>query len=586
MTGRIPDAFIQELLSRVDIVEVIGSRVQLKPAGREFRALSPFTGEKTPSFYVSPAKQMFFDFSSGKNGTALSFLMEHDRLGFVEAVEELARSVGLEVPREGGGAASRAVLDGPLDALALAARVYREALRASPVAVDYLRSRGVDGELARRYGIGFAPDAWDTLARQFSDPRHALEAGLLIGREGGGHYDRFRNRIMFPIRDARGRVIAFGGRTLGNDPAKYMNSPETVLFHKGRQLYGLYEARQAEPHPAVLFVVEGYMDVVGLAQHGVPTAVATLGTATTSDHLRLLFRATQKVVFCFDGDAAGQRAAWKALEQALPELGAGREVAFMFLPAGEDPDTFIARHGRSAWDEAAAAAVPLGRYLLESLSRDVDLSSPDGRARLAALARPHLARIDDAAVRAVLLDDLERRTRLSRPDLEASMRRADDEASRVAAPPVVARRVDPRHKPVGRALQLLLECPALANSVTDLGELAAAELPGLELLIAVVDYFIEHPGTTAGALIEGWPNRGEAALLARLAAPAAIPGAADPGEELSEVVARLRDRARRKRAQTLLNLAEERPLTPAETAELRTLTAARAAQKLSRSGEN
>jgi DNA primase len=585
MSGRIPEAFIQDLLARVDIVEVIGSRIELKPAGREFRALSPFTNEKSPSFFVSPAKQMFFDFSSGKNGTALSFLMEHERLEFVEAVEELAKSVGLEVPREGGRGPSRAVLEGPLDAMALATRFYRQCLREAPAAVEYLKQRGVDGDTAKAFGIGFAPDGWDALTRQFQDPRHAIDAGLLIEKDGGrGVYDRFRNRIMFPIRDNRGRVIAFGGRTMGNDPAKYLNSPETELFHKGRQLYGLYEARQANPHPPVLYVVEGYMDVVGLALHGVPAAVATLGTATTPEHLRLLFRATSRVVFCFDGDAAGQRAAWKALEQSLPELGAGREVAFMFLPAGEDPDTFIARQGKAAWDEAAAAALPLGRFLIDSLAKQADLSSPDGRARLASLAQPHLARIDDAAVRAALINDLEKRTRFSRPDLEAMMRSAV--APEPTGPAAGGRVVDPRRKPVGRALQLLLEHPELAAEVSDIGELANASIPGLDLLVTVIEYLIEHPGSHAAGLIQGWPDADQARLLGRLATPTEAPGSDDPGDELKQILSRLRDRARRQRAQELLDAAASRSLSAAETAELRALTSSRSGAKLSKHGRN
>ncbi len=353
--GRIPNSFIQDLLSRVDIVEVVGSRIELKRAGREFKGLSPFTNEKSPSLFVNPAKQMFFDFSSGKNGTAITFLMENDRLSFVEAVEELARLVGIEVPREGSAGGERLSLEGPLDALVAAERYYRTELRQHRPAIDYLKNRGVSGDTAKLFGIGYAPESWDALARQFpkgESQRHAIDAGLLIERDnegpsdaqrrGSGAYDRFRNRIMFPIRDTRGRVIGFGGRTLANDPAKYLNSPETALFHKGRNLFGLYEAKQSsKAELPSLLVVEGYMDVVMLAQYGIRNAVATLGTATTREHLGLLYKNTHRIVFCFDGDRAGRSAAWRALEQALPEVFDNRECRFMFLPDGQDPDSLV-----------------------------------------------------------------------------------------------------------------------------------------------------------------------------------------------------------------------------------------------------
>ena len=367
--GRIPEAFIQDLLARTDIVEVIGSRVELKRAGKEFRGLSPFTHEKTPSFFVNPSKQMFFDFSSGKNGNAIGFLMEYDRLSYVEAIEDLARNAGVEVPREGGHKTDRLVLDGPLDAMAAAQRFFREQLRKHQPAIDYLKKRGVSGETAKTFGIGFAPESWDALTHFFQDTKHAVEAGLLIRKDDGGVYDRFRNRVMFPIRDTRGRTIAFGGRTLGNDPAKYLNSPETPLFHKGRNLFGLYEAKQSDSKLPYLIVVEGYMDVVMLAQHGIQEAVATLGTATTQDHLHLLFKSTSKVVFCFDGDRAGRAAAWRALEQALPEVYEGRECVFMFLPDGHDPDTLVQEIGAEAFRKLIGDALPLSQFLLGELGK-------------------------------------------------------------------------------------------------------------------------------------------------------------------------------------------------------------------------
>lgn len=500
--SRIPDSFIHDLLARTDIVELIGSRLELKRAGKEFKGLSPFTAEKSPSFFVSPQKQMFFDFSSGKSGTAISFLMEYDRLGFLEAVEELARRAGVEVPREGGQEA-RVVVDGPLDALAAAQRFFTERLRHAPPAIEYLKKRGVSGETAKRYGIGYAPDSWDALTQFLQDQRHALDAGLLIEREGGGRggaYDRFRNRIMFPIRDTRGRVIAFGGRTLANDPAKYLNSPETVLFHKGRNLYGLYEARSASTAALpYLIVVEGYMDVVMLAQYGVREVVGTLGTATTREHLQLIFKSTAKVVFCFDGDRAGRSAAWRALEQVLPEMADGRECVFMFLPEGQDPDTYVQQIGAEAFRTEVDKAQPLSQFLLEALLKQANVASLEGRAKLLALARPHLGRLRAGTLRTLLIDELGRRMRLSREDIEAAL---GGEAPAAAASP--ARNPEASTaaaKPVRRALQLLLERPGLADHVHNHEMLLQSELPGIDFLLEVVDFFQLHPEAKAAQLL-------------------------------------------------------------------------------------
>src|SRR5690349_6119739 len=416
MAGRIPDSFIQDLLARTDIVQLVGERLDLKKAGREYRARSPFTNEKTPSFYVNPVKQMFFDFSSGKNGTAISFLMEYDRLQFVEAVEELAKRAGLTVPRE-GGSSEKLVLDGPIDALVAAERIYKAELKKSDVAIEYLKQRGVTGETAKRFGIGFAPDRWDTIAAQVPDSKHALEAGLLVKNDQGRIYDFYRNRIMFPVRNTRGQIITFGGRVLpgSDDNRKYLNGRETALFDKGRQLYGLFEARQGTGAIPYILVVEGYMDVVMLAQHGIVHAVATMGTATTREHLNLLFKSTQRVVFCFDGDRAGRAAAWRALEQALPEAYEGRELLFMFLPdkadgGKHDPDSFVQEVGAEEFNRRVAQAQGLSGFLLGQLSSQVKLGTADGRARLVALAKPHLERLREGPLRTLIVDELARLT--------------------------------------------------------------------------------------------------------------------------------------------------------------------------------
>ncbi|TJY59883.1 DNA primase [Sinimarinibacterium sp. CAU 1509] len=500
MAGRIPDSFIHDLLARTDIVELIGSRVELKRAGRELRGLSPFTSEKSPSFFVSPVKQMFFDFSSGKNGNAIGFLMEFDRLSFVEAVEELARRAGVEVPHEGGHQ-PHVVMDGPLDALAAAQRFFSEQLRKHSEAVAYLKKRGVTGETAKRFGIGFAPESWNALTDFLKETRHAIDAGLLIEKEGGGRpYDRFRNRVMFPIRDGRGRVIGFGGRTLGNDPAKYLNSPETPLFHKGRNLYGLYEARQATTSALpYLIVVEGYMDVVMLSQHGITEAVATLGTATTREHLQLLFKQTSKVVFCFDGDRAGRAAAWRALDQVLPELFEGRECVFMFLPDGHDPDTLVQEIGADAFRARIEQASPLSEFLLGELSRQVNLGSLEGRARLVALCKPYLEKLREGTLRTLMSDQLARLARLERADIEASLAGRTPQAEPAVAKPASTQKVS---RLVRRSLEILLHRPDLAEQVGDVHLLEQSEVAGVSLLVETIDYLHSHPDATAATLIQ------------------------------------------------------------------------------------
>lgn len=586
--GRIPQAFVQDLLARTDIVEVIGSRLELKRAGREFKALSPFTNEKSPSFYVSPHKQFFHCFSSGKHGNAIGFLMEFDRLSFVEAIEELAQRAGLEVPRE-GGQFERLVLDGPLDAMAAAERFFREQLRKFPQAIEYLKKRGVSGDTAKLFSIGYAPDSWDALTRFFDDPRHAIEAGLLIEKDGGADgertaarcYDRFRNRVMFPIRDTRGRVIAFGGRTLGNDPAKYLNSPETPLFHKGRNLFGLYEAKQSTRSVLpYLIVVEGYMDVVMLVQHGIHEAVATLGTATTHEHLTLLFKSTRKVVFCFDGDRAGRAAAWRALEQALPEVHGDRECLFMFLPDGHDPDTLVQEIGADAFRAQLDQAQTLSGFLIAELSKQANLETLDGRAKLAALATPYLAKLREGPLRTLMTDELARLTKLKREDFG---RAAAAPEVQEPPPPTEARPTPAAGKPIKRAMQLLLERPDLADSVGQLELLAQAQLPGIGLLVEAIEFFHEHSAANAAQLAEYWRDTPKGAAVMRLlqsdlerrdlGAPLSERITDEKhAREFGEIVADLQAKAIRARTDELLAALGDRAPSAAEKAELNELT--------------
>lgn len=405
MAGRIPDSFIDGLLARVDIVELIGSRVPLKRKGKEYTACCPFHDERTPSFYVSPTKQFYHCFGCGAHGTPIKFLMEYDRLEFVDAVEELAKRLGLEVPREAGGREAPREGQELYAALDAAQKYFQRELANSEVAKRYLEKRGLDAATIEKFGIGWAPDGWNGLidALGKGDARRIDlldKAGLLSKNDSGRMYDKFRARVMFPIHDRRGRVIAFGGRVIEKDDGpKYLNSPETVLFHKGRELYGLWHARQAHSKVPRLIVVEGYMDVVSLWQFGITTAVATLGTATTPDHAELLFRNAGDVYFCFDGDAAGRRAAWKALESVLPRMTDGRQAFFLFLPEGEDPDTVVRSQGAAALDAALASAQPLSEFFFAQLANDVDLSSADGKSRLAERAKAYIARIPDGEFR-------------------------------------------------------------------------------------------------------------------------------------------------------------------------------------------
>src|SRR6476659_9793473 len=413
--ARLPDAFIDDLLARTDIVELIGSRVPLKRQGREYSARCPFHDERSPSFTVSPVKQFCHCFGCGAHGTAISFLMNYDRLEFLDGVEELAKKVGMEIPRD-----QRAVVANPdsrdqYAALEAAAKFFQQQLEGSDKARSYLEKRGVDAENRARFGLGYAPDAFDGLKNALGtdERRMALleKTGMFSKSDNGRVYDKFRDRVMFPIYDRRGRVIAFGGRVLDKDDGpKYLNSPETPLFHKGRELYGLWQVRQAHAKIPRLIVVEGYMDVVALFQFGVTQAVATLGTATTPDHAELLFRNAADVVFCFDGDKAGRGAAWKALESALPRMRDGRQAFFLFLPEGEDPDSIVRKDGAIGFEARLQHATPLSEFLFAELGKDVNLSTLDGRARLAERARPLLAQIPDGAFRDLMLGELDRIT--------------------------------------------------------------------------------------------------------------------------------------------------------------------------------
>ena len=510
MAGRIPQQFINDLLERADIVEVVDSRVRLKKTGKNYQARCPFHDEKTPSFTVAPDKQFYHCFGCGAHGTALTFIMEHDRVEFVEAVEILAASMGLTVPREQGRREADDRSRILYELMQQVTRHYQQQLRGSEEAVAYLKGRGLSGTTARDFGIGFAPAGWDGLQQAFPDRRQDLMAcGLVIENDKGRCYDRFRHRVMFPIRDVRGRVIGFGGRVLSSaDNPKYLNSPETQLFQKGRELYGLYEARRAQRQLQRLFVVEGYMDVVALAQHGVTSAVACLGTATSGSHFQKMYRYGSEVVCCFDGDNAGRQAAWRALESALPVLEDGRQLRFVFLPDGADPDSLVQEQGADAFNRLADNSVPAVDYLFGQLAQGLDLESMEGRARLASLAAPHIGAVPDGVLKTLMQQHLDELTGVRPPSRGAR-------TSAALAKPRPPRRGSGALR--DRLLRSLLHDSTVLEGL-DPGQLGKLLLLGdADLLAQVVAYLRDNPGASGSEILGTWVGEPEHADLVRLA---------------------------------------------------------------------
>jgi DNA primase len=508
--GRIPDSFIEELLARTDIVEVIERRVPLKRAGREFQACCPFHDEKTPSFTVSPQKQFYHCFGCGEHGSAIGFLMNFEGLEFVDAVEDLARQAGLEVPREAARAARPA--SGLYDLMQAAATWYQQELKNNPAAIDYLKKRGLSGEIAQYFGIGYAPSGWENLKKRLGSDAKKLQdlkrAGMLS--EGkSGEYDKFRHRIMFPIHDRRGRVIGFGGRALEDDGPKYLNSPETELFHKGRELYGLYLARKSQARLDRVLVVEGYMDVVALAQYGFKNCVATLGTATTSDQAELLFRAAEEVIFCFDGDRAGRKAAWRALEATLPKLREGRHARFLFLPEGEDPDSLVRKLGQEAFSAELKQAKPLSEFLFDHFTENLDTSTIDDRARLVEQVKPMLQKIPEGVFRNMMFEKLE----------SLAHHRVSDSTPRPETRPAPRPAGKPTQKRTHMRLVLahLVQNPSLVKQVPGMDAFEACDLPGFDIWRELVDFCSKRPNMTTAQLLELWHDHPAQAHLNTLA---------------------------------------------------------------------
>lgn len=505
MAGRIPRVFINDLLARTDIVDLIDARVKLKKQGKNFHACCPFHHEKTPSFTVNGDKQFYHCFGCGAHGNAIDFLMNYDRLEFVESIEELASMHSLEVPYESGTgttALERHQRQSLYELMGQLSEFYQQALNqpTAAVAQGYLAQRGLSAEVIRHFAIGFAPAGWDNVLKRFGrhdEDRETLsDAGMLVKNEQGRTYDRFRERVMFPIRDKRGRVIAFGGRVLGDGQPKYLNSPETEIFHKGRQLYGLYEAQQNHTELKRLLVVEGYMDVVALAQFGIDYAVASLGTATTADHIQMMFRVTDQVICCYDGDRAGRDAAWRALETALPYLNDGRQLRFMFLPDGEDPDTLVRKESKQAFEQRMEQALPLSTFLFDTLQQQVDMSSPEGRTKLGRDALPLIGQVPGETLRLYLRQQLGNKLGiLDDRQLDKLLPKTAEQAQPYQPPQL-------KRTTMRILIGLLVQNPQLAALVTAPEGLAASKMAGVPLFIELVKTCHAQPGLTTGQLLE------------------------------------------------------------------------------------
>jgi DNA primase len=568
MSGRVPRAFIDDLLNRVDIVEVIDARLPLKKKGREYWACCPFHGEKTASFSVSSVKQFYHCFGCQKSGNAVGFLMDYDHMEFIEAIETLAQSLGIDVPYEQGNAPPRPAqgLDAMYQSMEQSAEFYQAQLKQNQPAIDYLKNRGISGQTAKTFAIGYAPPGWNNIK---GDEKWLVETGMLIRKDDGKQYDRFRHRLMFPIRDRRGRFIAFGGRVIDpEDNPKYLNSPESPLFHKSDEIYGLFELKKAVTNIDRIFITEGYMDVVALAEHGVLTAVATLGTAINNRQIESLFRVCKSLVFCFDGDAAGKKAAWRSLEQCLASLKEGRLARFLFLPEGQDPDSYINEFGKDSFDSQVEEASTLTAYLFDSLLKECNIRSLEGRAQFLDRLRPYFAQIPLQSLKDQILAEVEQRLG---QQIDGRMLRLLGEDKPAHQAP--ARLPEQHWTPTRLAINLLLKKPALGASTGTHNELADSGIPGVDLLLKILDILHEEPDISTQNLLARFSGEDHETHLYKLAAM-------EPPVENDETLERMfadclqslqKQYIRHRQKQLITKLQSGEPLSEAEKQEHRKL---------------
>jgi DNA primase len=561
MPGRIPQTFIDDLLARTDIVDIVDNFVSLRKGGKNFLGLCPFHDEKTPSFTVSQEKQFYHCFGCGANGTAISFLMDYNRMEFLEVIEDLASKAGLEVPHEGGQLSSNDGLTELYELMELIVRYYRTQLKDHPEskrAIDYLKNRGITGELASTFELGYAPPGWDNLITNFGASQEALnrldKLGMIILRNtGGGYYDRFRDRIIYPIRDHRSRIIGFGGRTLGDDNPKYLNSPETPIFHKGRELYGLPQAKQLSKENQKIFVVEGYMDVLALAQFDIPNVVATLGVACTADHLNRLYRYVDQVIFCFDGDEAGKNAAWRAMEISLPFLQDGKQAFFIFMPDGIDPDDFVRQNGRDFFEDQANM-VPLSDYLLNTLKTNIDLDNREGRSSFVDKATPYISMLPMGALRQMLMSDLAEMAKIPVKNIEPLVPEVKN-TKRIQRFATKSMSSSGSRTPVTIIIEILLARPELARLIETPSELDEIPDPGVSFLREIVELIHSRPDVNCAGIIENWRGSKYENRLKQIAADSdeRITALSDPEIELLNSLALLKKKRDIKSRQILPN---------------------------------
>lgn len=508
MSDHIPREFIQLLLSRIEIVDLIDNRIPLrKKSGNNFFACCPFHNEKSASFSVSQNKQFYHCFGCGVHGNAIDFVMQYDHLSFPEAIEHLAKQIGLEIPRSSRPAEKTASLTALYELLSDVSGFYQKSLRDEPLAIEYLKKRGLSGVIAKEFEIGYAPSGWDHVLKHCGKTpqlkQQLFETGMLIKKDDGGFYDRFRERVMFPIHDRRGRIIGFGGRILDKGEPKYLNSPETPIFQKGHELYGLYQALKMNRELTRALIVEGYMDVIALFQMEITYAVATLGTATTSHHLQRLFKHTSEIIFCFDGDNAGRTAAARALHVTLPLVRDGLQVRFLFLPDGEDPDSLVRKEGKTAFEQRIMNALTISNFFFQTIATQTDLTSLDGRARFVKLASEQLDPLPDSVFKKMMLEELSKRARIT---METTTPKQTNTRS-------VIQKARPT-SPMKLALMLIVQNPELAKSLTD--PIPVLEMQGFDLFIELIR-MAQQETLTTGTLLEHWRDRPEATIIAKLA---------------------------------------------------------------------